>query len=91
MSISLPKEFSYDVLESLPSGISNQEIMLLPINGSAFSCANSGSVMQWTLPSVGFLQPDSRTSYENSLGSEIDIFGLYTMNIYYFYERNTPF
>ena len=59
MSISLPKEFSYDVLESLPSGITNQEIMLLPINGSAFSCANSGTVMQWTLPSVGFLQPDS--------------------------------
>ena len=59
MSISLPKEFSYDVLESLPSGITNQEIMLLPINGSAFSCANSGTVIQWTLPSVGFLQPDS--------------------------------
>ena len=59
MSISLPKEFSYDVLESLPSGITNQEIMLLPINGSAFSCANSGTVIQFTLPSVGYLQPDS--------------------------------
>ena len=52
MSISLPKEFSYDVLESLPSGITNNELMLLPINGSTFSCANSGTIVQWTLPSV---------------------------------------
>ena len=78
MSISLPKEFSYDVLESLPSGIVNQEIMLLPINGSAFSCANSGTVMQFTLPSVGFLQPDSfylKYNYAVVSGGESQILG----------------
>ena len=78
MSISLPKEFSYDVLESLPSGITNQEIMLLPINGSNFSCANSGTVIQWTLPSVGYLQPDSyylKYNYTTVSGGESQICG----------------
>ena len=78
MSISLPKEFSYDVLESLPSGITNNELMLLPINGSTFSCANSGTIVQWTLPSVGFLQPDSlylKYTYQTTSVGESQICG----------------
>ena len=78
MSISLPKEFQYDVLESLPSGITNNELMLLPINGSTFSCANSGTIIQWTLPSVGFLQPDSlylKYTYQSTNAGESQICG----------------
>ena len=78
MSISLPKEFSYDVCESLPSGIKNNEMQLLPINGSAFSCANSGSVIQWMLPSVGYLQPDSfylKYTWNVTSGGETQVLG----------------
>ena len=78
MSISLPKEYQYDVLESLPSGITNNELMLLPINGSTFSCANSGTIIQWTLPSVGFLQPDSlylKYTYQSTNAGESQICG----------------
>ena len=78
MSISLPKEFSYDVLESLPSGIKNNEMQLLPINGSSFSCLNSGTVIQWMLPSVGFLQPDSfylKYTWTVASGGESQILG----------------
>ena len=59
MSFSLPKELNYDVLKSLPSGITNTQVQLLPINGASFSCATSGTIIQYILPSVGYLQPDS--------------------------------
>ena len=59
MSMNLPKELNYEVLNSLPSGITNTQIQLLPVNGSSFSCLNSGTIIQYILPSVGYMQPDS--------------------------------
>ena len=35
------------------------EQSLSPVNGSSFSCANSGTVVQWDLPARGYAVPDS--------------------------------
>ena len=60
MSVILPKELMYsDSLPVLPSGVQNLEQTLSPVNGSSFSCATAGSVVQWDLPARGYLVPDS--------------------------------
>ena len=60
MSIVLPKELRYsDTLPSLPAGVQNLEQYLSPVNGSTFSCATAGTVVQWDLPARGYLVPDS--------------------------------
>jgi hypothetical protein len=60
MSIVLPKELRYsDVLPSLPAGVQNLEQYLSPINGSSFSCATAGTIIQIDLPSRGYAVPDS--------------------------------
>jgi hypothetical protein len=60
MSVILPKELQYNVtLPSLPAGVQNLEQSLAPVNGSSFSTATAGTVVQWDLPSRGYLVPDS--------------------------------
>ena len=54
----LPKEMQYETMNILPSGITNSQVNLLPINGSTFEC-NGQNIIQWQIPSVGFMQPDS--------------------------------
>jgi hypothetical protein len=60
MSVVLPRELQYaSTLPSLPAGVQNMEQSLLPINGSSFSCATSGTIVQWDLPARGYAVPDS--------------------------------
>ena len=60
MSIVLPSELQYrSSLPSLPSGVQSNEIALLPVNGSAFSCATAGQMVQWDLPMRGYMVPNT--------------------------------
>lgn len=60
MSIVLPSELQYRAsLPSLPAGVQSNEMSLLPVNGSAFSCATAGQLVQWDLPMRGYLVPNS--------------------------------
>jgi hypothetical protein len=60
MSVILPRELQYtDTLPVLPSGVQNMEQSLSPVNGSSFSCATAGAVIQWDLPARGYAVPDS--------------------------------
>lgn len=60
MSIVLPSELQYrSSLPNLPSGVQSNEMCLLPVNGSSFSCATSGSMVQWDLPMRGYMVPNS--------------------------------
>jgi hypothetical protein len=61
MSVILPKELMYsDSLPVLPSGVQTLEQTLSPVNGSSFSCATAGSIIQVDLPArAGYLVPDS--------------------------------
>jgi hypothetical protein len=54
MSIMLPKEINYDLPVSLPSNVSSMDVSVVPVNGSAFSCANSGAIVQFDLPARGY-------------------------------------
>jgi hypothetical protein len=58
MSVSLPREINYSSLPSLPQGAQCIPQSLLPVNGSIFPL-QSGSLIQFDLPSTGYLIPDS--------------------------------
>ena len=54
MSIMLPKEINYDLPVSLPSGVSSMDVSISPVNGSTFSCATAGAIVQFDLPARGY-------------------------------------
>ena len=56
MTTVLPKEINYDLPVSLPSGVQTFDINVLPCNGTTFSCATAGAIVQFDLPArPGFL------------------------------------
>jgi hypothetical protein len=57
--MSLPKEMNYSSdLSSIPDGVTNRVISVLPSNGSTFQVQN-GNLIQFDIPSAGFMQPDT--------------------------------
>ena len=59
MSVILPKEIAYqNQLPSLPPDTVNTSIVLSPVNGATFALG-SGQLIQFDLPSRGFLDPAS--------------------------------
>ena len=54
MSIMLPKEINYDLPVSLPSGVTSMDVSISPCNGSVFSTATAGAIVQFDLPARGF-------------------------------------
>jgi hypothetical protein len=54
MSVMLPKEINYDLPVSLPSNVSSMDVSVVPVNGSSFSCANAGAIVQFDLPARGY-------------------------------------
>jgi hypothetical protein len=58
--MSLPQELNYDVnLDSILDGSNTKTHYLLPSNGSKFSLANAGQIVQFDLGSSDYLIPDS--------------------------------
>lgn len=55
MSIMLPKEINYNLPVSLPGGVTKTDVNLSPINGTSFSCATAGQIIQWDMPATGFM------------------------------------
>lgn len=52
MSVMLPREINYTQLPvSLPQGVTTYDVALRPVNGSSWSCQQSGSQVQFELPS----------------------------------------
>jgi hypothetical protein len=54
MSVMLPKEINYDLPVSLPSNVSSMDVSIVPVNGSSFSCATAGQIVQFDLPARGY-------------------------------------
>jgi hypothetical protein len=54
MSVMLPKEINYDLPVSLPSNVSSMNVSIVPVNGSSFSCATAGQIVQFDLPARGY-------------------------------------
>lgn len=54
MSVMLPKEINYDLPVSLPSNVSAMDVSVVPVNGSSFSCATAGAIVQFDLPARGY-------------------------------------
>ena len=54
MSIMLPKEINYDLPVSLPGAVSSMDVSVSPCNGSSFSCATAGAIVQFDLPARGY-------------------------------------
>lgn len=54
MSIMLSKEINYDLPVSLPGGVSSMDVSISPCNGSSFSCATAGAIVQFDLPARGY-------------------------------------
>ena len=54
MSIMLPKEINYDLPVSLPGGVSSMDVSISPCNGSTFSTATAGAIVQFDLPARGY-------------------------------------
>ena len=71
MTTVLPKEINYDLPVSLPSGVQTYDINVLPVNGTSFSCATAGTLVQFDLPArAGFM--DGKTlalRYKYAVGS----------------------
>ena len=54
MSVMLPKEINYDLPLSLPSNVTSMDVSVVPCNGSQFSCATAGAIVQFDLPARGY-------------------------------------
>jgi hypothetical protein len=58
--MSLPQELNYSTnLSTIIDGTTNHTHYLLPVNGQSFQLASAGSLIQFDLPSQGFLIPNT--------------------------------